>query len=373
MISSGPGPFVAGSPLQLPVPALHFWFRCTSEKPGSMQNDFKFILADKNGVMGGQGTGGWSAYGQGRDKWLTFGIPIEPRRSKTLQLYLFQAADPTHGPYRQIATVQFPNPLFDNFPNWTPEPVPATKMAGDLRLTFSDFAVATENRWNEIAWINGKQTRFHQPGSGEDRKIIFKLDIDSPRGTNEAWMIATADLSDGTGNHIHNDSVSRWSITDEYYMGPALWPDESAWRLAFQLKKFRGYDSQEIVTFTNVPVPGVGGTYIVFQTNSIHGVKVILKQEFTRKPDKDFIFPLSPGYTHATVELVNHPKDFVVDFVALNADTGWKATEWSNRRTTDSHTVYLSSMPANVLTLNVTWAVQQQRTVEFMVKPPPMK
>jgi hypothetical protein len=249
--------------------------------------------------------------------------------------------------------------------------VPATKSAGDLQVRLTDFNVAAANFANAIASLNGKQTRFHPPVTGEDREAVFKLDIRSPRGTNEAWLVQPAQLSDAAGNCVQTDFCSRWSLTDEYQFGPALWPDESAWRLTLTLRRFRGYDSEEVVTFTNVPVPAVGATNTFFRTNSIHGVPVVLKQQFIREPDRTpVVLRGSTSATHVVLELVNRPDGFVVDFVQLNANSGWKPKESSNRQTANSATMYLFSIPADVRTLDLTWAVQKVRTVEFLVKPP---
>ena len=74
--------------------------------------------------------------------------------------------------------------------------------------------------------------------------------------------------------------------------------------------------------------------------------------------------------THVVLELVNHPDGFVVDFVQLNANTGSKPKQGSSWQATNSATVNLFSIPADVRTLDLTWAVQKVRTVEFLVKPP---
>jgi hypothetical protein len=361
------------TPLKPPDPLLHFWFRSVQTNSAALTNSFKFMLADKDGVVGGMGNGGWSTCGDGKNKWLTFTLAAAPRRSDTLQLFLFRADDEFKGPFRQTGTVRFQNPLFGHFSSWQPEPVPATKSAGDLQVRLTDFTVAAANsgNGNEIASINGTQTRFHPPAPGENREAVFKLDIHSPRGTNEAWLVQPAQLSDATGNRVQTDFCSRWGVTDEYHFGPALWPDESAWRLTLTLRRFRGYDSEQVVTFTNVPVPAVGMTNIFFRTNSIHGVPVVLKQEFIREPDRTpAVLWGSMSATHVVVELVNHPDGFVVDFVQLNENTGWKPKEWSNGHTANSATLYLFSIPADVRTLDLSWAVQKVRTVEFLMKPP---
>lgn len=358
-----------------PQPVLRFWFRCIHEIPGGAQNNFKMILADKNGVISGHGSGGWGTCGQGKNKWLDFSFPVMPRRDETLQLVVFQAADATYGPFSQIAAVQVPNPLFHKYPNWKPEALPATKMAGDLRVTLSDVFVASQYPHGETTFVNGKQTQFHPPGPGEDRTFGFKLDIDSPRGPNEVWLIGAAELSDATGNQVRANDVARWPPELNYVFGPALWLDESAWQLNLHLKKSRGSSApDELVTFTNVPVPVVGSATTIYQTNIISGVPVILKQEFVREPDRKPIVIRPPdSSTHLVLELVNRPKDFVVDFIEVKGDTGWKPTEWSGWNSSAPPVIYLFSIPPNVSRLNVTWAVQKQRNVGFLVKPPSAK
>lgn len=362
-------------PTPPPEPSLHFWFRSLSTNTAGTSNNFKFMLADQNGMVGGQANGGWSTFGQGTSKWLTFGLPVVPRRSQMLQLVVYRADDQFNGPYTQVETVHFRNPLYGHFPDWQPETLPISKTNGDVTVRLTDFTIGSGNRGgNDIVEVGGRQTRFHHPGPGEDQQIVFKLDILSPRGTNEGWSIQPAELTDATGNRVSTSHLSRWSITDEYYLGPALWPDESAWRLKLTLRRFRGYDPEELVTFTNIPVPAVGATNTVFQTNLIHGVPIVLRQEFTREPDRTpVVLRGADSATHVIAELLNPPDGFVVDFSQLKADTGWTPRERSNRLTTNSATAFLYSIPADARTMDISWAVQKTRTVEFLVKPPKLK
>lgn len=261
-----------------------------------------------------------------------------------------------------------------------PESLPVTKTNGDLSVRLTDFSVGSHNpRGNDIVEVGGRQTRFHSPKPGEFHRIVFKLDIHSPHGTNEDWSIQPAELSDATGNRVQASACSRESATDEYCLGGDLWPDESAWRLKLTLRKHRGYAAEEVMAFTNVPVPVVGATTIIFQTNMIHGTPVVLKQEFTRAPDgTPIVFgglgnvALRPA-THVVAELVNQPEGYVVDSMELRADTGWIPKERINRLETNSATVFLESIPAVVRSLDITWVVQKTRTVEFFVKPPKVR
>ena len=367
--SWGPGP------VPPPKPALHFWFRSVSTNTLVMTNNFKFMLADQKGMVAGHGNGFWRSYGQGTDRWLTFGFPVLPRRSKMLQLLVFKAEDKFRGPYTQIGTVRVQNPLDGQFPNWQPETLPTTKTNGDLVVRLTDFRIAARNKDGAISTINGTQTEFHPPANGENQEIVFKLDIRSARGANEVWAIRQPELSDATGNRVQNEICGRSWETDEYYLGPALWPDESAWRLRLTLRSLPGHhEPEETFAFPNVSVPVAGATNITFQTNLIHSVPVVLKQTFVRKPDQTRNASLAlESMTHLIAEVVNQPEGYVVDFILLKADTGWTPRESASRQPTDSGNLFLYSIPADVRTLDISWAVQKTRTVEFFVKPPPVK
>jgi hypothetical protein len=355
-----------------PEPALHFWFRSLSTNSSGFTPvaSLKFMLADKNGVVAGQGNFGWGSYGQGADEWLTFAFPTLPRRSDTLQLLVFKGDEFT-SPYTQVGAVRFQNPLLGQYPNWQPESLPVTKTNDDLTVQLTDFRIAAQNKNGIHSGASGTNSRFHPPGIGEDRVIVFKLNIRSPRGTNEHWLIQPAELSDATGNRVSITLVNHDSDTDEYYFGPALWPEESAWRLKLALRRFLWQDPEEIVTFTNVSVPAAGATSTVFQTNLVHGVPVVLKQEFTREDDS---MPVdlrgSVIAAHATVELLNPPEGVVVDWHEWKSGTSLTTVGTSSWRGTDSATVSSGSIPAGVRTLDISWAVQKSRTVEFFVKPP---
>ncbi len=359
----------------LPQPCLYLWFRLenlSSQQPSSLSG----LLEDGHGVASG-GTSGRSTYPLGNVTWLTMTFPVVPRRCAVVQCRLFQVSADQES-HREIGLVRFPNPLFGQYPQWqpetSPETLPATKAAGDIRVRLKEFIVATENKQSEMVTNEGKITRFHSPGPGDWRQIVFKLDIETPRGTNiEPWLIQRAELSDATGNRVTDDSSTRWSITDEYHFGPALWPDEAAWRLTLDVERNREFDSEELVTFTNVPAPAVGATNTMFLTNLVHGVPVVLKQQFIW--DAVSTMPLGQMLppTHVDIEILNHLEGLVVDFFRLKSDTGWTQTQWYNKRATNCTILYLYQLPRNVRTLDLTWSIQKKRTVEFLIKPPEMK
>jgi hypothetical protein len=380
-----------------PQPRLELWFQLEGPKSSQPLPIFRGVLEDEHGVAAGE-----CAYPSlcslGNVTWLTIGsIPALPRRSRvvTCRLIIDSPGDPE--PHREIGVVRFPNPVFGHFPQWqpetSPETLPVTKTAGDVRVRLTEFIVAAENngivaitndgklmlahKGSVVATNDGKMTCFHQPGAFEKRQVVFKAVIETARGTNaEPWLIQHAELSDATGNRISTDSCSRWSVTDEYHFGPALWQDEAAWRLTLDLEKSRDFESEELVTFTNVPVPAMGATNVCFQTNTIRGVPIVLRQEFTREASNavPVIIDKRPPPTRLTLELLNPPEGFVADFFRLNSDTGW-TTQWYNARQPgmNSATTCFWAIPVYVRTLDLTWAIQKERRVEFLIRPPQVK
>ena len=153
-----------------------------------------------------------------------------------------------------------------------------------------------------------------------------------------------------------------------------LWPGEEAWRLKLDLKRSSGHSPEELGTFTNVPVPGVGTTMSTPMTNVVNGVEIVLK-EFERGPDSTVTGPSWPADQGSTICFeVHSPRDGVaIDLLQIVTDTGWKFQaykDYVNGGTESTPKFYLKSIPTNAQTLDITWAVQKMRSVEFLVKPP---
>ena len=359
-------------------PAMHFWFRSLSTNrtvvPGyGSKGSLKFMLADQSGVVSGRGSyrmrdwsegnDMWTTYGQGTNGWLTFTLPVVPRRSETLQLHLVAAG-------QLIETLRIQNPLFGRFPNLQPELLPATNTSGDLQVRLTDFSVGVADYYDKPITVHGKQTQFRPARPHEDPSVVFKVDTTSSRGTNETWLVIHAELSDATGNRVRRHP-SRSRVTGEYSFGPALWPDEAAWRLKLTLQRICGLVPNELMTFTNVPVPPIGATNITFMTNHIQGVPIILKQVFVRNPD--VVTSVGGKWmppTDVAIEAINPPEGFVVNFEQLKATGGGTLRGRSDCYSTGPTSINLNSIPANITALDITWVVQKTRTVEFLVKPP---
>jgi hypothetical protein len=300
-------------------------------------------------------------------------FPVAPRRSPVLQLRFYVETIPDNQPgptYEEIGRMQFPNPLYGRFPQWNPEPVPAMKKAGDLEVRLEKLMTGVLDLANPFILTNGIPRYNYRPAiQGRDVKTFFDVAFHSPRATNEGWMIQIAELSDATGNVLYRSHSGEWG-----YFGGTLWPDEAAWRLKLDLKRSSGHSPEELGTFTNVPVPGVGTTMSTPMTNVVNGVEIVLK-EFERGPDSTVTGPSWPADQGSTICFeVHSPRDGVaIDLLQIVTDTGWKFQaykDYVNGGTESTPKFYLKSIPTNAQTLDITWAVQKMRSVEFLVKPP---
>jgi len=362
----------------LSEPAFHVWFRSTKS---STSPRFGAVLADHNGA--GYELGQHSITRAGRASWLCWSFHVVPRRSATLTLYALDGFGRSSIPSAEIGRVSFSNPLFGHYPQWQPEPLPVVKKAGDLEVRL--VAVVAERQYCNIQL----RTSNSEPGAAISSlpEARFNLMLNSTRGTNEGWVFARTEVSDATGNLRrfveHNDPRLVWPWAPPPSNSPkssfaccfgcASWPDEQAWRLKLDFKRSCGHDPQELVTFKNVPVPAVGATNILFLTNGIHGVPIVLKQEFCRETNRPPVsrsgFSLSPVLpTRITLQLPGKPADVALDFVRATQDQEWniQGCSWSP----DSAILLLDSIPTNVATVDIAWAVQKLRSAEFLVKPP---
>ena len=266
--------------------------------------------------------------------WPFGGLSVVPRRSPVLQLRLYQS-NPKGGISNEIGRVRFANPLYGRFPQWKPEPLPAVKKAGDLE-------VRLEKIMTGVVEFGGQTRKYHPAQGGENAVTLFDAMIHSPRGTNEQWIIQSAQLSDATGNVLQrfegiidylgrpaqlSDATGKvlpglfYEYGYRHAITGTLWPDEAAWRLRLELKRTRGYAPGETVTFRNVPVPKVGTTNLTPMTGFAGGMKLVLT-EFERKPDIT-INAMGIGYmaSRIRVELPTHPDGVALDFVEITTDT----------------------------------------------------
>jgi hypothetical protein len=75
---------------------------------------------------------------------------------------------------------------------------------------------------------------------------------------------------------------------------------------------------------------------------------------------------------NASVICIQHPtlaKDRVMDFIRLSTDAGKKVETLGFSWSSAGFEVFVKAFPTNTTTVNIEFALQQTRTVEFLAKP----
>ncbi len=148
-------------------------------------------------------------------RWCYVTFPVFPRRSRVLvcnlyhrtgsYAYSFTASEDYFS--NPVAAISFLNPAQARFPKWQPEGVPRTNQAGDLDVWLEAFMTGSIFPTNPVSGAH----RLSVP-PGQLPMSAFDIHLDAAKGTNGAWLIQSATLSDATGNAIFNASYpAGWS------------------------------------------------------------------------------------------------------------------------------------------------------------------
>jgi hypothetical protein len=309
---------------------------------------------------------------------------VVPKRSKTLECRLYR------GPYGQDSVTQFgkvvfANPVYGHFAKWEPEPVPAVKRSGDLEVRLDSVLSGNPQSGATVLRPNGSQAPAVTPADGGSRIVTrFDYSVRSARGTNERWVLQSAELGDATGNRLKGQaslsSLGEWNSrpetnadwrggTDE--INATLWPDEPAWRLKLGFKRSYGIDSNDVVTFRNVPIPGMGTTNTAAISNVVGG-RLILLKDFERHADvasNMFGEFWQHELTGVTIEVPGKSADLALDVLGSTTDAG-DAPQFGHREDANSFTLMFRSIPTNATKMDLTVVAQKVWSVEFLVKPP---
>jgi hypothetical protein len=333
---------------------------------------FSGMLVDQQAVEAGVAAAPYSAMPAYSGKpfigyWYGLPFPVVPKRSRTLRCRLYTNDGRQTGPL--LGEVSFPNPLYGRFSQWQPEPLPITKQSGDLKVR-----------------LNALRPGFN--GFGVD----FDVDYHQTDATNEIWSLLVAELSDATGNHIHvNSELNSLKFYEprgwKSLLG-RLWPDEAAWRLKLGFKRRSGYAPEELVTFTGVPLLRPEATNTLLLTNRVGPIQVVLEetrsqQQYGGHPNTHEFRVALPdkldGWPANFVKLTTNTGEEaeIIDVIPMSVMSGFRpafpvplADKPASGNLLHSTLYILTTIPADVQTIDITWAVQRIRTVEFLVKPP---
>jgi hypothetical protein len=296
-----------------------------------------------------------------------------PRRGSGMRLRIYGAGG------RPVAEFQVPNPAPGPYPVWNPRPLPQTARDSDLAITLTRFATRLMPRF-----IEGTDVPF----VGADATFRFVW-----RGRPCAFWEASKpeiEVMDATGNVCWLYQCS-------------LCPYESAWKL--RARFFRTdrapFAPAEVWTIRGVPVPAEGAARRLSGTTILQGKQIELLAiagagAFTYRngaptphpspearamrgmpsawlgssstngiPTTDF----SSGQPHLALRMASLPEDWRLTLWAVD-DRGRRVANQGGGISDDEHFLSLD-IPTGAKRLDLTLALQQARSAEFLIKPPP--
>jgi hypothetical protein len=380
-------------------PQLFVWFKYvgTSAPPANAVATGPFAghyitqttaeLTDKSGVAAGNGARVDFVTNVG---WSRISFTILPRRSRNLECLFW--VKPGNNPTASLGKIIFRNPLYRPYPQWKPEPIPAVKQADGLEVRLDGVMVGSmRDGMTMYTNANGAVAQKVWPASaaGEQVTTSIAYSVRAGRGTNEAWVWQSSELSDATGNAIptmpmgSSYSLSGGGIPKPSgfagwhgsigYVVSALWPGEDAWRLKLTLKRGAGFEPQEVVSFKNVSLPPRGTTNTVSITNFAGAQPVVLgsisHQNNLSGLGSWIDFEKVSG---VRVELPGEPEGIVLDLVEADTDAGPVNPFLPGDGSGGIHNFRFASIPDDATRMDLTFALQKPRVVVFTFKPPLM-
>jgi hypothetical protein len=317
-------------------PRLFVWFRRMGGNTPFTMTNLTARLADESSLEGGA-----SSYVPFTRSvaWTYAEFEAIPRRSPTLQCTFYPFGANPNAP-NPVFQATFANPAYGHFPQWQPEPMPTVKKDGDFEVRLDDFETGQQANAATILKPNGSWgLPFKRAFKGQEALTGFDVSIISPPRTNELWMLHNVEVSDATGNAIR-DGWAGWDIFGYNELPPrprpaaspqpfsenvreTLWPDENAWRLKLEFKRALGFTSNELVTFANVPIPGMGATNNLHIVKTVGGCQIVLTQ-FVRQADMIQMLGGMPveQLSRVRFELPNRPAGVAFDVQSVTTDVG---------------------------------------------------
>ena len=381
------------------TPQLFVWFQWkeTNTPPGRTRPRLFAKLADQKGVE--RGAVSYPAFSDG--VLLSYAaFRVIPRRSQMLQLNFYPEEAIFASSLNPVASISITNPLYGHFPGWKPEALPKVRTAGDLEVRLENLEVQPQITSTSVQQGKRSVTR------GGNLETFFDVSLKSARGTNEAWMVQRSELSDATGNVIRNMKFAPVNLlidnsetrtfnlpSDTQNFSATLWPDEAAWKLKLELKRYAGFASNELVTFQNVPLLRfsglaeststqsiksfyslVGPTNEIWMTNTMGQLQVVLMEDM-RWVNFAIKYMHMPKFH---LKLLNAPHDWDVDVVQMTTSSGEPVHVGSGNDlipnlatgVLEVEPFRFAFAPTNAPTVDITCAVQKTRLLEFLVKPP---
>jgi hypothetical protein len=378
-------------------PQLFLWFQwagTNTPPPNAIASDFlarqygitviTAELADESGLTGG---GRIAPYLGTNVGWSLISFPVFPRRSRNLECLFW--VRPGMDPLSLLGKITVRNPVYRHYPLWQPEPMPTVRQADGLDVRLDGVMVGSiGDGMTMYTNANGALAQKIGPGKASDgigAQIAYS--VRAGRGTNEAWVCQSTELTDATGNSI-SPMVVGFSMsltpgimpreTFDGWRGSAwnmgsLWPGEAAWRLKMEFKRSAGFKPEEVITFKGVPLPPLGVAQAVDLTN-FAGTQTVVLTTISRQADLPAMWGSWSDFgklSTVRIEIPAEPAGQVLDLVEVDTDDGPPNPFLPGDVTGHGHNFRFASVPTNATRMDLVFALQKPRTVEFIFQPPP--
>lgn len=287
-----------------------------------------------------------------------------------------------------IADGQFvvSNAVHASVSHWISEPMPNKKSDGDFEVTLTNLIAGVL-----LPHRRGEPAPQNDPAS-QCVRIAFGFQQDGQSVTN--WRPRLVQTSDRSGNLVQGvisdysqDGIyvypqpgqPQFGKTDGYFYRPGLWPGETPWKVRLEFTRTSGFNDDEVMTFTNLPVrigtqqdaddewtSETGKTNLDFTPVTVNGVHVRLLPPL-QFPDrsqggKQFIRVLIYADPNPTLQGMHLT---VLEATDDQGQAVWTpfSPAWAAHFSIDFPSV------RNIKTLNLKLALHKSRFVEFTVKP----
>lgn len=295
------------------------------------------------------------------------GLTAFPRRAREFRLRFYSRESNLH-PMFLRGEMKIGNPAYRKYPDWQPEPLPATKTDGQVAITLTKLLTETGMFSSEPADTNKEswgQACFILTQGGKPSRD---------------WAVDNVDFSDATGNHT---SPAEWADHyDEpkpgehvFSFGMPLWPSESAWKLDVTLHRTPSakFAPGELWSMTNLALPALNSTNVLNLQTNLNGVGL----GFQSLADESGMLPAENRSNYHRIRLIFQipPLPPNVRFDVLSV-TGHETSTNAHPRDlradpagTMGDNEFFYVLPASAQRLDVKIGVYRQLTAEFVVKP----
>ena len=338
-------------------PSLVAWLHCRSAHGSLLQADFISVVDDK-GIEGELSKPSAIFNAAESETVGAWELANFPRRDGSfgIRLYSRDSANKFH----RMGQFWAANPAPQNYPGWSAEEPPIVRSSDTttfwLLNLFPDDPLASHA---PLAIRKGSED-----GTGQWSTCVFKVSTFREPGTQ--WKVSSVALSDATGNLCVPDSTRFSTVSDflVFSFNRTFWSSESTGKLRTEFTRTSGFSSNELVTFSRLPVPSANTALPLDIRKQFGGVTLQLQQLARHKPP--ILMEQAYWNMELTAALIPETADIHVSIVELTDQSGRTIGPGINHKLANGAQSFLFHTARGSEILNVTFAVQRSQIVEFL-------